>query len=144
MAGYRIGPFDVESVLVTHDQVIEAAVIGVPDQLRGEVIEAFVVLRDPSQGTEELAGELQQLVKDKFAAHAYPRRGAFRRRVAQDPQRQGPAIPPPPATGRIRRAVTRAPPRRQARPLMRDPGGHKTTEHTRHRQARLCQPGHRF
>lgn len=82
MAGYRIGPFDVESVLVTHDQVIEAAVIGVPDELRGEVIEAFVVLRgsnrgDPSQGTEELAGELQQLVKDKFAAHAYPRRVHF-------------------------------------------------------------------
>jgi acetyl-CoA synthetase len=77
MAGYRIGPFDVESVLVTHDQVIEAAVIGVPDQLRGEVIEAFVVLRDSSQGTEELAGELQQLVKDKFAAHAYPRRVHF-------------------------------------------------------------------
>ena len=64
--------FDVESVLVTHDQVIEAAVIGVPDQLRGEVIEAFVVLRGPSEGTEELASELQQLVKDKFAAHAYP------------------------------------------------------------------------
>jgi acetyl-CoA synthetase len=77
MAGYRIGPFDVESVLVTHDQVIEAAVIGVPDQLRGEVIEAFVVLRDPSKGTEELVGELQQLVKDKFAAHAYPRRVHF-------------------------------------------------------------------
>jgi acetyl-CoA synthetase len=77
MAGYRIGPFDVESVLVTHDQVIEAAVIGVPDQLRGEVIEAFVVLRDPSQDTEQLAGELQQLVKDKFAAHAYPRRVHF-------------------------------------------------------------------
>jgi acetyl-CoA synthetase len=77
MAGYRIGPFDVESVLVTHYQVIEAAVIGVPDELRGEVIEAFVVLRDPSQGTGELAGELQQLVKDKFAAHAYPRRVHF-------------------------------------------------------------------
>jgi acetyl-CoA synthetase len=77
MAGYRIGPFDVESVLVTHDQVIEAAVIGVPDQLRGEVIEAFVVLRDPARASEELAGELQQMVKDKFAAHAHPRRVHF-------------------------------------------------------------------
>ena len=76
-SGYRIGPFEVESVLVTHDQVIEAAVIGVPDELRGEVIEAFVVLRDSGQGTEELAAELQQLVKDKFAAHAYPRRVHF-------------------------------------------------------------------
>ena len=64
-------------MLVTHDQVIEAAVIGVPDPLRGEVIEAFVVLRDPGQGTGELASELQQLVKDKFAAHAYPRRVHF-------------------------------------------------------------------
>jgi len=77
MAGYRIGPFDVESVLVTHDQVIEAAVIGVPDKLRGEVIEAFVVLRDPRRGSDELAVELQQLVKDKFAAHAFPRRVHF-------------------------------------------------------------------
>jgi acetyl-CoA synthetase len=57
--------------------VLEAAVIGVPDQLRGEVVEAFVVLRDPSQGTGDLVGELQQLVKDKFAAHAYPRRVHF-------------------------------------------------------------------
>jgi acetyl-CoA synthetase len=102
MAGYRIGPFDVESVLVTHDQVAEAAVIGVPDQLRGEVIEAFVVLRDPSQGTEELAGELRQLVKDKFAAHAYPRRVHFADALPKTPsgkvqryilrkQRAGPA-----------------------------------------------------
>lgn len=50
MAAYRIGPFEVESVLVTHDRVIEAAAIGVPDELRGEVIEAFVVLRDSSPG----------------------------------------------------------------------------------------------
>lgn len=73
MAGYRIGPFDVESVLVMHDQVIEAAVVGMPDQLRGEVLEAFVVLRDGVEGTDELEVELQQLVKKKFAAHAYPR-----------------------------------------------------------------------
>ncbi|GAA4476297.1 acyl-CoA synthetase [Rhodococcus olei] len=73
MAGYRIGPFDVESVLVMHDHVIEAAVVGMPDQLRGEVLEAFVVLRDGVEGTDELEVELQQLVKKKFAAHAYPR-----------------------------------------------------------------------
>jgi acetyl-CoA synthetase len=76
MAGYRIGPFEVESVLVTHDQVIEAAVIGAPDELQGQTIEAFVVLRN-CQGNEGLAAELQQLVKDKFAAHAYPRRIHF-------------------------------------------------------------------
>ncbi|MEV6275138.1 AMP-binding protein [Nocardia sp. NPDC051832] len=73
MAGYRIGPFDVESVLVLHDSVIEAAVVGMPDELRGEVIEAFVVLRDNATAGPELETELQQLVKTKFAAHAYPR-----------------------------------------------------------------------
>lgn len=73
MAGYRIGPFDVESVLVTHDQVAEAAVIGVPDELRGEVLEAFVVLDAPVTASSILTEELQQLVKTKFAAHAFPR-----------------------------------------------------------------------
>ncbi|WP_072687579.1 AMP-binding protein [Rhodococcus marinonascens] len=73
MAGYRIGPFDVESVLVMHDHVLEAAVVGMPDELRGEVLEAFVVLRDGIDGTDELEVELQTLVKKKFAAHAYPR-----------------------------------------------------------------------
>ncbi|QCQ90666.1 AMP-binding protein [Rhodococcus sp. SGAir0479] len=73
MAGYRIGPFDVESVLVMHDDVVEAAVVGMPDELRGEVLEAFVVLRSGVEGTDELKKELQQLVKKKFAAHAYPR-----------------------------------------------------------------------
>ena len=73
MAGYRIGPFDVESVLVLHDSVVEAAVVGMPDELRGEVLEAFVVLRDGVVGDAALATELQTLVKKKFAAHAYPR-----------------------------------------------------------------------
>jgi acetyl-CoA synthetase len=73
MAGYRIGPFDVESVLVMHDSVAEAAVVGMPDALRGESLEAFIVLRAGTTGSEELTRELQQLVKDKFAAHAYPR-----------------------------------------------------------------------
>lgn len=77
MAGYRIGPFEVESVLVVHDDVAEAAVIGVPDELRGEVLEAFVVLRPGATGTAELETELQTLVKKKFAAHAYPRRVHF-------------------------------------------------------------------
>nr|EJI97910.1 AMP-binding enzyme family protein [Rhodococcus sp. JVH1] len=77
MAGYRIGPFDVESVLVLHDDVIEAAVVGLPDELRGEVLEAFVVLRHGVVGGDELEAELQTLVKRKFAAHAYPRRVHF-------------------------------------------------------------------
>ena len=73
MAGYRIGPFDVESVLVQHESVAEAAAIGVPDQLRGEVLEAYVVLFPGVAESDELAEELQRLVKTKFAAHAYPR-----------------------------------------------------------------------
>ncbi|MEV3962375.1 AMP-binding protein [Nocardia sp. NPDC050193] len=77
MSGYRIGPFDVESVLVLHDDVAEAAVVGLPDELRGEVLEAFVVLRGDTAGSLELEAQLQTLVKQKFAAHAYPRRVHF-------------------------------------------------------------------
>jgi acetyl-CoA synthetase len=73
MAGYRIGPFDVESVLVLHPDVAEAAVVGAPDDLRGEVIEAYVVPREGVSPSDELTAELQRLVKTKFAAHAYPR-----------------------------------------------------------------------
>lgn len=74
MAGYRIGPFDVESVLTAHDDVAEAAVIGVPDPMKGEVIEAYVVPRDGVTPSDDLTARLQQHVKSKFAAHAYPRR----------------------------------------------------------------------
>ena len=73
MAGYRIGPFDVESVLLTHPAVSEAAVIAAPDALRGEVLEAYVVFVGNTACTPELVTELQQLVKTKFSAHAYPR-----------------------------------------------------------------------
>ncbi|MDT0567276.1 AMP-binding protein [Streptomyces sp. DSM 3412] len=73
MAGYRIGPFEIESVLAQHPAVAECSVIGAPDDVRGEVIEAYVVLRDGGEGSPELVGELQQLVKTRYAAHAYPR-----------------------------------------------------------------------
>lgn len=77
MAGYRIGPFDVESVLARHAAVAESAVIGTPDAIRGEVLEAFVVLNNMADACDALAVELQQIVKEKFAAHAYPRRIHF-------------------------------------------------------------------
>ncbi len=93
MAGYRIGPFDVESVLITHPSVIDVAVVGRPDELRGEVIEAFVVLAPRRRGTEAPEKELQQLVKSEFAAHAYPRTVHFVDALPQDPQRQDPAVP---------------------------------------------------
>jgi acetyl-CoA synthetase len=73
MAGYRIGPFEIESVLCQHPAVAECAVIAAPDPIRREVIEAFVVLRVGDTESEELASELQQLVKTRYAAHAYPR-----------------------------------------------------------------------
>ncbi|WP_434613384.1 AMP-binding protein [Arthrobacter sp. A5] len=77
MAGYRIGPFDVESVLAQHPDVVECAAVGAPDEIRGEVLEAYVVLREGVGGSGELAEELQRLVKTKLAAHAYPRRIHF-------------------------------------------------------------------
>ena len=73
MAGYRIGPFEVESALSTHSAVAECAVIATPDKVRGEVIEAFVVLMPGIENSEGLTEELQKWVKTNFAAHAYPR-----------------------------------------------------------------------
>jgi acetyl-CoA synthetase len=73
MAGYRIGPYEIESVLSQHAAVAECAVIAAPDPLRREVIEAYVVLRAGNTASAELACELQNLVKTRYAAHAYPR-----------------------------------------------------------------------
>jgi acetyl-CoA synthetase len=74
MAGYRIGPFEVESVLVTHPAVSECAVIALPDAIRGEALQAVVVLRDGCKPSDELTTELQDWIKKRYAAHAYPRR----------------------------------------------------------------------
>ncbi|MFZ3572222.1 AMP-binding protein [Streptomyces sp. BH034] len=85
MAGYRIGPFDVESVLLQHELVTDVAVVGVPDELRGEVLEAFVVLRPGADGDDQLADELKKLVKSRFAAHAYPRTVHFADQLPKTP-----------------------------------------------------------
>lgn len=77
MAGYRIGPSDIEAVLTSHAAVIEAAVVGRPDEIRGEVLEAFVVLEAATPESAELACKLQSLVKEQYAAHAYPRKVHF-------------------------------------------------------------------
>ena len=74
MAGYRIGPFEVESALSTHNAVAECAVIATPDKVRGEVIEAFVVLMPGKEKSDKLTQDLQRWVKINFAAHAYPRK----------------------------------------------------------------------
>ncbi|WP_446890078.1 AMP-binding protein [Acinetobacter lwoffii] len=72
-SGYRVGPFDVESALLEHDAVIEAAVIGVPDPERTEVIKAFVILANNFTASSHLEEELGQFVKKRLSAHAYPR-----------------------------------------------------------------------
>ncbi len=72
-AGYRIGPFEVESALVTHPAVAEAAVVAAPDEERGAVVRAVVVLREGFHPGEQLAGELQEHVKGQTAPYKYPR-----------------------------------------------------------------------
>ena len=72
-AGYRIGPFEVESALLTHPAVAEAAAVAAPDEVRGQVVRAVVVLRDGREPSEQLAGELQEHVKEQTAPYKYPR-----------------------------------------------------------------------
>ncbi|WP_252091929.1 AMP-binding protein [Pseudomonas sp. MWU13-3659] len=76
-SGYRVGPFDVESALVEHPAVVEAAVIGKPDPERTELIKAFVVLGQGYQGSAELEETLRQHVRQRLYAHAYPREIEF-------------------------------------------------------------------
>ncbi|MEX0281227.1 MAG: AMP-binding protein [Arenibacterium sp.] len=76
-AGYRIGPFDVESSLIEHAAVLESAVVGKPDKERGHIVKAFVVLSDGYQGGDALSEELRLHVRNRLGAHAYPREIAF-------------------------------------------------------------------
>ncbi|MBA2530292.1 MAG: AMP-binding protein [Euzebyales bacterium] len=76
-SGFRIGPFEVESSLVEHPKVIEAAVVGVPDPQRGSVVKAYVVLGRGIEPSGELVAELQQHVRGRLAAYAYPRAVEF-------------------------------------------------------------------
>lgn len=72
-SGYRIGPFEVESALVAHDAVVEAAVTGLPDPLRGQAVKATIVLGPGFEPSEELTRELQNHVKKLTAPYKYPR-----------------------------------------------------------------------
>jgi acetyl-CoA synthetase len=76
-SGYRIGPFDVESALLEHAAVQEAAVVGKPDPERTEIVQAFVVLSTGFTASDALIVELQQYVKTRLAAHSYPRSVVF-------------------------------------------------------------------
>jgi acetyl-CoA synthetase/medium-chain acyl-CoA synthetase len=76
-AGYRIGPFEVESALLEHPAVAESAVVSSPDEIRGEVVKAFVVLAPGYQPSDELVKELQEHVKKITAPYKYPRKVEF-------------------------------------------------------------------
>jgi acyl-coenzyme A synthetase/AMP-(fatty) acid ligase len=76
-AGYRIGPFEVESVIMEHPSVQETACIGVPDPERGQVVKAFVVLAPGFDASEALAFEIQEYVKQNTAPYKYPRQVEF-------------------------------------------------------------------
>jgi acetyl-CoA synthetase len=95
-AGYRIGPFEVESALVAHPAVAEAAVVAAPDEERGAIVRAIVVLRDGHAPGEALARELQDHVKRETAPYKYPRRVDFAAEL------------PKTASGKVRRALLRA------------------------------------
>jgi len=76
-SGYRIGPFEIESALIEHPAVQESAVIGVPDPERTEIVKAFVVLAPGFAPDQALHEQLQQHVKQRLSAHAYPRQIEF-------------------------------------------------------------------
>jgi acyl-coenzyme A synthetase/AMP-(fatty) acid ligase len=94
-SGYRIGPFEVESALVSHPAVAEAAAVAAPDEERGSVVRAVVVLRDGREPSDELARELQDHVKAETAPYKYPRIVDFADEL------------PKTASGKIRRAELR-------------------------------------
>jgi acyl-coenzyme A synthetase/AMP-(fatty) acid ligase len=76
-AGYRIGPFEVESALKEHPAVAESAVVASPDEMRGEIVKAFVILAPGYIASPELANELQEHVKRVTAPYKYPREIEF-------------------------------------------------------------------
>ncbi|MGB9903201.1 MAG: AMP-binding protein [Desulfotomaculales bacterium] len=76
-AGYRIGPFEVESALLEHPAVAESAVVSSPDEIRGEVVKAFIVLAPGYEPSEQLVKELQDYVKKVTAPYKYPKKIEF-------------------------------------------------------------------
>ncbi|HEY5720038.1 MAG TPA: AMP-dependent synthetase, partial [Gammaproteobacteria bacterium] len=72
-AGYRIGPGEIEDCLIRHPAVAQAAVIGVPDDLRGQIIKAFIVPAPGIRPDDQLTLDIQRQVKQQLAAYEYPR-----------------------------------------------------------------------
>lgn len=76
-AGYRISPFEVESALLEHDCVMESAVVGVPDETRGQLVKAYIILAEGVEGNDALAHEIQDFCKRVTAPYKYPREIEF-------------------------------------------------------------------
>ena len=76
-AGYRIGPFEVESACLEHPAVAEAAAVASPDERRGNVVKAFIVVAGDAEAGDELADDIKRFVRERLGAHAYPRRIEF-------------------------------------------------------------------
>jgi acetyl-CoA synthetase len=76
-AGYRIGPFEVESACLEHPAVREAAAVASPDEQRGNVVKAFIVLAEGHEPSDEVAEDIKHFVRDRLSAYAYPRRIEF-------------------------------------------------------------------
>ncbi len=76
-SGYRVGPAEVEAKIIEHPAVASCAVVGVPDERRGQAIKAFIKLLPGHQPSEKMIDEIQQHVKTRLAAHEYPREFEF-------------------------------------------------------------------
>ncbi len=76
-SGYRISPFEVESCLVSHPAVLEAAAVESPDELRGMVVKAFLVLRPGVGASDALKAEIQEFARREMAGYKYPRKVEF-------------------------------------------------------------------
>ena len=76
-AGFRIGPFEVESACLEHPAVKEAAAVASPDELRGNVVKAFIVLAGGHEPSDDLVKDIQQFVRGRLSAYAYPRKVEF-------------------------------------------------------------------
>lgn len=84
-AGYRVGPTDVENTVLEHEAVAESAAVGVQDEVRGHTIKSYVVLKDGIEGTDEIAKEIQDLVRKRLSTHAYPREVEFVKELPKTP-----------------------------------------------------------
>ena len=92
-AGYRIGPFEVESAILKHPAVAEAAVVGKPDALRGQIVKAYVVLKPGRAARGGLEAEIVDVVKTQRGPAPVPAGDRVSRSAPEDRDRQDPAVP---------------------------------------------------